>query len=303
MRPVLTCLMILLTCGALLAQAPDSGDSVLQALSEKADRLDALWEAKNYEAAVGLLHEMKRDALRSHRQDLGAALAYTLGCGYSLLNDPSAALVQMSAAVDLGFSDYILMRGDPDLDNVRRLPEFEWLLQEAKEALRVDWNDVPGDPPTVLADGPDCQELRQLRREHDLDAVVAMDTAQANTVWLNDGRGYFSSHPTTPEFGAGDSHDVTLGDLDGDGDLDAVVANDNLQPNTVWLNDGAGNLTAHPTNPNFGEEYSRNIVLGDLDGDGDLDIVVNNRGSRETTVWLNEIQEYKVMLPLVMRNQ
>ncbi len=173
MKVVLTCLTVLLACGALLAQAPDGGDERVHGLRAKVEQLDTLWEAGNHGAAVGLLHEMKRDALRARRQDLGAAFSYTLACGYSLLNDSSAALVQLSAAVDLGFSDYILMRGDPDLDNVRRLPEFEWLVQQAKEAQRIDWSGAPGDPPTVLSDDPGCEELRRLRREHDLDAVVA----------------------------------------------------------------------------------------------------------------------------------
>jgi len=35
---------------------------------------------------------------------------------------------------------------------------------------------------------------------------------------------------------------VTLGDLDGDGDLDAWVANLS-QANRVWLNDGSGTFT------------------------------------------------------------
>jgi hypothetical protein len=156
-----------------LAQAPDSGESVLRALSEKADRIDVLWEAGDYQAAVGLLHEMKRDAIGARRYDLAAAVSYTLGCGYSLLNDPSSALVQLSAAVDLGFSDFLLMRSDADLKNVRRLPEFEWLVGQAKEAHRVDWDDAPGEPPTVLVDDPDCEAFRRLRREQNLDAVVA----------------------------------------------------------------------------------------------------------------------------------
>jgi hypothetical protein len=39
------------------------------------------------------------------------------------------------------------------------------------------------------------------------------------------GTGIFTPHLTTPSFGAGVSTDVSLGDLDGDLDLDAVVAN------------------------------------------------------------------------------
>jgi hypothetical protein len=173
MRTLATLLTVLLACGAALAQAPDSGETVLQSLSEKADRLDVLWDARNYQAAVGLLHEMKRDALGARRQDLAAAVTYMLACGYSRLGDPSAALVQLSSAVDLGFSDFILMRGDPDLDNVRRLPEFEWLVGQAKETHRVDWNGAPGEPPSVLSDAPGREEFRRLRRDYGLDAVIA----------------------------------------------------------------------------------------------------------------------------------
>jgi hypothetical protein len=58
---------------------------------------------------------------------------------------------------------------------------------------------------------------------------------QAQDVYLNDGTGRFATHPISPTFGAGDSRDVALGDVDGDGDLDAVVANW-VAAQTVWLN-------------------------------------------------------------------
>ena len=130
--------------------------------------------------------------------------------------------------------------------------------------------------------------LGDLDSDGDLDAVIAnAGGGQAETVWLNDGSGGFTAHPTTPEFGAGNSFGLALGDLDGDGDLDAIIANFSGGPETVWVNDGAGNFTPHPITPAFGAGSSRGVELGDLDGDGDLDAVVANSDQGES-VWVND---------------
>ena len=66
-------------------------------------------------------------------------------------------------------------------------------------------------------------------------------------------------------------HTVAFGDLDGDGDLDLIMANQFVY---ISLNDGDGN---------FGEPILMQscraaffVTTGDMDGDGDLDIVLNN---------------------------
>jgi hypothetical protein len=135
----------------------------------------------------------------------------------------------------------------------------------------------------------------------DLDAVIAKSSDQPETVWLNDGTGRLTPHPMTPTFGAGDSYGIALGDLNGDGDLDAVVANGNGQLQTTWLNDGMGNFTAQPSIPDFGTGNSSCVVLGDLDSDGDLDAVIGDSSSVDVTVWLNRDQ-HKAMLPLILRS-
>ena len=53
---------------------------------------------------------------------------------------------------------------------------------------------------------------------------------------LIEGTGSFTAHPTTPSFGAGISLGVALGDLNGDGDLDALVANHAGTAETGWRN-------------------------------------------------------------------
>ncbi|MCA9168050.1 MAG: VCBS repeat-containing protein, partial [Planctomycetales bacterium] len=80
------------------------------------------------------------------------------------------------------------------------------------------------------------------------------------------------------------SYGVSLGDLDGDGDLDAFVVN-RLQANKVWLNDGSGNFI--DSGQSLGNHNSDGVSLGDLDGDGDVDAFVANSG-QGNRVWLND---------------
>jgi hypothetical protein len=85
---------------------------------------------------------------------------------------------------------------------------------------------------------------------------------------------------------------VSFGDLDGDGDLDALVGNGHIDdtgwPNSVWLNDGTGRFT--DSGQELGESYesTHNVSLVDLDGDGDLDTVFGNDWTY--TVWRNDGQ-------------
>jgi hypothetical protein len=81
---------------------------------------------------------------------------------------------------------------------------------------------------------------------------------------------------------------VAGADIDLDGDVDIVVANDE-SASVVWINDGAAGFTASAQ-----EFPSANcVVLSDLDDDGDSDIdafVVNNTwqgGDGTNRVWLN----------------
>jgi hypothetical protein len=117
-----------------------------------------------------------------------------------------------------------------------------------------------------------------------LDAFVANRTpfGQANKVWLNDGSGAFSD--SGQGLGSSPSYDVSLGDLDGDGDLDAFVAN-YTQANRVWKNDGTGAFVDLWNDA--GTDGSLAVALGDVDGDGDLDAFVVNDGAADQ-VWVND---------------
>ncbi|HHP7242329.1 MAG TPA: FG-GAP-like repeat-containing protein, partial [Cyclobacteriaceae bacterium] len=104
----------------------------------------------------------------------------------------------------------------------------------------------------------------------DLDIIQA-ETGLGTKFLRNDGTGnYFQEFFISGSYNISYPSEVELGDIDGDGDIDAVFATSGGS-NDIWFNDGAGNLT-HSTNFNGFNK----IGLGDLDGDGDLDIFGNS---------------------------
>ena len=137
----------------------------------------------------------------------------------------------------------------------------------------------------------------------DLDGDGDTDVFAANsgitpedTVWLNQGgaqngtAGVFMLHQTLPT--AIPSSRALLGDLDADGDIDAMVTRFNQasdQGNAVWLNDGTGQFT--DTGQSLGANASTGGAIGELDGDGDPDAFIVNDGSsagaEPNRVWLN----------------
>src|SRR5690606_20323184 len=64
-------------------------------------------------------------------------------------------------------------------------------------------------------------------------------------------------------------------DVDGDGDIDAVMGNGTFDsPATVWLNDGTGKLEPSGQELGTGPTTSDGIALGDLDGNGAVDLLI-----------------------------
>ena len=192
--------------------------------------------------------------------------------------------------------------GDHDIDvflTYSDLSEPEiWL--NAGDAV---FQSAPTPPPSFPYD---VISLDDLDSDGDVDAIVlAGFLDESLAVLTNDGNGKFTFQgeiqlEISEEEIPGHIRDVALGDLDADGDLDAMLATSvnffcecGNVANRVLINDGLGEFT--DLGQTYGHSSSSAIALGDLDGDDDVDAFVGNRNTPFSdpallvfdTVWLN----------------
>lgn len=135
----------------------------------------------------------------------------------------------------------------------------------------------------------------------DMDGDGDLDLATANGNVVNNGLFKNRSTPgvaASPQFekmsssvvcnNAGESYAVAWGDLDGDGDQELLFAN-KLEPAFYYDNQGAGFFAAVSAGSVVTDNGpSRDVSLGDLDGDGDLEIALANSNDLQNFVYINQ---------------
>lgn len=107
--------------------------------------------------------------------------------------------------------------------------------------------------------------------------LVCGNGLTSTTVYPNAGSS-FSANPTWSSTDAALTLSLALGDVDGDGDLDLVCGNSGFASpgkTTLYRNEG-GRLVTVPVWSSDPPAFTQSVALGDIDDDGDLDLVCGN---------------------------
>ena len=110
----------------------------------------------------------------------------------------------------------------------------------------------------------------------DMDLIGLMHDGGELLWFRNDGNQNFSSQihlGSNQSFAAA----VTTGDFNGDGFIDIASTGHNSGSVKIMTNDGAGNFTPTLVNVGSSDALSPGLESIDLDGDGDLDLLVSDR--------------------------
>ncbi|VAW70978.1 hypothetical protein MNBD_GAMMA09-77 [hydrothermal vent metagenome] len=180
--------------------------------------------------------------------------------------------------------------GDQDLDLV--------VANDGDQANRVYINNLNNNGPGVFTDSGQSLGANDSRSvvlgdvdgDTYLDIVVA-NYIEGNQVYLNDAKGSGNFSAFGSGIGKAASTSIALGDVDGDvglnrkKDLDLVVANLS-QGNQVFNNNGQGVFT-DDTQQFLGLNITLSVVLGDVDGDQYLDMVVANANKKGNLIYIN----------------
>jgi MYXO-CTERM domain-containing protein len=114
----------------------------------------------------------------------------------------------------------------------------------------------------------------------------ATDAPPFGHIYINDGAGMFEEAAgAIPDSIMGsDIDDVEFLDADNDHDLDLVVNAHAGGTGAIWINDGTGSFVAQTTisPPGAGSNFHYNVAPCDVDGDGDLDLWIDNTGGNYT---------------------
>jgi len=163
---------LLLFC--LVAAAQTAVEKELQDSSQELARLFGL---KNWAGALRVIDRQLELADRLGNREVRAGVLYNKACVHALAGEKAKAVAAVQACIAAGFTDASKFETDTDLDSLRSNPEFLSMVADLKVKYGprpLEW-DLGQSPPEFVAvfDPPETKELQDMRREFEIDAVVA----------------------------------------------------------------------------------------------------------------------------------
>jgi len=137
---------------------------------------------------------------------------------------------------------------------------------------------------------PGSIALVDVNHDGHVDILVANTESENLSVLLGDGKGHFAAAPGSPFACGKGPNDIAVGDFNGDGNLDLVIANTGTPYLTILLGDGKGGFAASPHSPFDTKSYPHvhGVAVGDFNGDEKLDVVTDNWGRNQIMMFTGD---------------
>jgi ATP:corrinoid adenosyltransferase len=138
---------------------------------------------------------------------------------------------------------------------------------------------APGSP--IRVDGnPNDIVAADLNGDGSPDLVATNGGTSAVSILLGNGHGAFAPGPGAPLPAPFPPHMAVVGDINDDDKPDLIASGHDSHGVSVWLGDGEGRFQSAAGSPfaalSGGKAHNHGLALGDLDGDGDLDVATTD---------------------------